>query len=123
MDEVDLSAAREFRFDGVADDLLREDVRFGDDRLPVGRRRRDDRKVARTHERELQRSRNRRRRESQRIDVDRQLRQLLLGRHAEFLLLVDNQQPQIAEYDLFAQNLVRADQDVDTASFEVGADL
>ena len=71
----------------------------------------------------MQRSRNRRRRESQRIDVDRQLRQLLLGRHAEFLLLVDNQQPQIAEYDLFAQNLVRADQDVDTASFEVGADL
>ena len=42
VDEIDLAAACEFRPDGVADDLLRENVRLGEDRLAVGRRGRDD---------------------------------------------------------------------------------
>ena len=41
------------------------------------------------------------------------LRQLLLGRHAELLLLVDNKQSQVVEFHLLAQDLVRTDQDVD----------
>ena len=56
VDEIDLSAARELRLNGIADDLFREDVRFGDDGLPVGRRSRDDRQIARPHQRELQRT-------------------------------------------------------------------
>ena len=51
------------------------------------------------------------------------LRELLLGRDAELLLLVDDQQPQVAEFDLLAQYLVGADQDVDPPRFEVGTYL
>ena len=51
--------------------------------------------------------------EGQRIDIDAHLRQLLLGRHAELLLLVDNKQSQVVEFHLLAQDLVRTDQDVD----------
>ena len=123
VDEVDLSAAREFRFDGVADDLLREYVRLGEDRLAVGRRGRNDGQVPRTHQRELQRARNRRGGERQRIDRNAHLGELFLGGDAEFLLLVDDQQPQVAEHDLLAQHLVRADQDVDLPRGEVLADL
>ena len=123
VDEIDLPAARQLRFDGIADDLLREDVRLGEDRLPVGRRRRDDRQVARPHERKLQRTRNGRRRERERVDIDAQLRELLLGRHAELLLLVDDQKPQIVEADVLAQHLVRADQNVDPSRFQIGENL
>ena len=113
VDEIDLAAAGEFRLDGIADDLLREDVRLGEDRLAVGRRGRNDGQVPRTHQRELQRARNRRGGERQRIDRNAHLGELFLGGDAEFLLLVDDQQPQVAEHDLLAQHLVRADQDVD----------
>lgn len=47
------------------------------------------------------------------LDIDAHLRQLLLGRHAELLLLVDNKQSQVVEFHLLAQDLVRTDQDVD----------
>jgi hypothetical protein len=36
VDEIDLAAAGEFRLDGIADDLLREYVRLGEDRLAAG---------------------------------------------------------------------------------------
>ena len=49
----------------------------------------------------------------QRVDFGSQLAQLLLGRHAELLLLVDNKQSQVVEFHLLAQDLVRTDQDVD----------
>ncbi len=92
MDEINLAAC-ELGLDGIADDLHGEDMRLGDDRLAVRRRGRDDRQVARAHERELQRARDRRRRQGQRIDVDGHLREFLLGRDAELLFLVDDQQP------------------------------
>ena len=95
-------------------------MRFGNDRLSVGRRRRDDGEVARPHERELQRAGNRRRGEGQRIDIDAHLRQLLLGRYAELLLLVDNKQSQVVEFHLLAQDLVRTDQDVDATLGQLG---
>ena len=123
VDEIDLAAACEFGPDGVADDLLRENVRLGEDRLAVGRRGRDDGQIPRTHQRELQRTRNGRGGKRQRVDRNAHLGELLLGGDTEFLLLVDDQQPQIAEHDLLAQHLVRADQDVDPARGEILADL
>lgn len=120
VDEIDLSAPIQLGIDGVADNLLRKDMRFGNDRLSVGRRRRDDGEVARPHERELQRAGNRRRGEGQRIDIDAHLRQLLLGRYAELLLLVDNKQSQVVEFHLLAQDLVRTDQDVDATLGQLG---
>lgn len=71
----------------------------------------------------MQRARDRRRRQGQRIDVDGHLREFLLGRDAELLFLVDDQQPQVTEFDLLAQYFMGADQDVDTPRFEVGTYL
>ena len=123
VDEIDLAAAREFFLDGIADDVLREGVRLGDDGLAVGRRSGDDRQVARPHERELQRTRDGGGREGQGVDAHAELRQLLLGGHAELLFLVDDQKAQVAESDLLAQHLVGADEYVDLARSQFLADL
>ena len=48
-----------------------------------------------------------------------QLLELLLVRDAEALLLVDDQQPQVAERDVLRQQAVRADDDVDLAGAEL----
>ena len=61
--------------------------------------------------------------ERQRIDRNAHLGELFLGGDAEFLLLVDDQQPQVAEHDLLAQHLVRADQNVDPPRFQIGENL
>ena len=50
VDEEDLSAAREFEVDGVADELFAEGREFGLDGLPVGRRGLDDAEVAGAHQ-------------------------------------------------------------------------
>lgn len=59
----------------------------------------------------------------QRVDFGSQLAQLLLGRHAELLLLVDHEQTEVLELDALAQYLVRADQDVDFAAFDLFENL
>ena len=119
MNEIYLSAARELELDRLADDLLIERVRLGRYGLAVGRRSRDDGQVARAHQRKLQRAGDRRGGQRQRVDFGSQLAQLLLGRHAELLLLVDHEQTEVLELDALAQYLVRADQDVDLAAFDL----
>ena len=49
--------------------------------------------------------------------------QFLFGRYAEFLFFVDNQQAQILEFDAFAEQFVRSDQNVDLAGGQVVGDL
>ena len=48
---------------------------------------------------------------------------LLLVRHAEPLLLVDDEQPEIAELDVLREQAVRADDHVDLAGGEIGERL
>ena len=65
-------------------------------REAIDRRRRDDRELAHARERELQGARNGRRRERQHMHLGAQLLQPLLMRDAEMLLLVDDDEAQIA---------------------------
>ena len=81
--------------------------------MPVGRRGGDHRKVAGGHERKLERTRNGGSREGEGIDVGAQGFEFVLDPHAEFVFLIDDQQPQILELDVFPHDLVRTDEDVD----------
>ena len=51
------------------------------------------------------------------MDVGLERLQPLLVSHAEMLLLVDNDEPQLLELDRFAEDRVGADHDVDLALF------
>ena len=87
----------------------------GEDRLAVGRRRVEEREVADAGEAHLQRARDRRRRQREHVDVGAQLLDRLLVRHAEALLLVDDEQAEVLERDVARQQPVGADDDVDLA--------
>ena len=87
----------------------------GEDRHAVGRRRVEQREVADAGEAHLQGARYRRGREREHVDAGLQRLDLLLVGHAEALLLVDHQQPEILEADVFAQQPVGADHHVDRA--------
>ena len=103
VDEEDLAAAVELAQDRVADEPGR---RLGDprlDRQAVLGRRLDDRHVADAGQRQVQRPRDRRRRQRQHVDLAPELLQPLLGRDAEALLLVDDHQAEVAELDVLRQ--------------------
>ena len=118
-----LSAPVELALHGLAQNLLVEDVHFRLDGLAVGGWGGDDGDVARPHQRELQGARNGRGRHRQRVHTDAQLAELLLGRHAELLLLVDDQEPEVLEMHVLAQQPVRADEDVNAPFLEALQDF
>ena len=63
----------------------------------------------------MQRARDGRRREREHVHLRPQLLEPLLVLHAEALLLVDHQQPEVLERHLGPEQLVGADQNVDLA--------
>ena len=72
--------------------------------------------ISRTpRERELQGARDRRRGQRQHVHLGAQLLELLLVRHAEMLLLVDDDEAEILELDGLAEERVGADDNVDVA--------
>ena len=115
VEEIDLPVARHFPLDGLADHALVVGRDDGLDRMPVGRRGLDRAHVARAGQREIKRARNRRGGERQHIDQPEKLLEFLLLLHAEALLLVDDDQAEILEFDVLREKPVRADDDVDRA--------
>ena len=107
IDKVHLSVARHLEVDGVGYDLGAEGVYLCLYRIAVGWRRLDDAQVAGTQQRELQRSRNGRGRQRQRVDIGLHLAQLLFRRDAKLLLLVNDEQSQVAKLHRLANELVR----------------
>ena len=87
----------------------------GVDRQPILGRRLDDAHIADAQQRHVQRARNRRGAHGEHVHVLAHLLQPFLVAHAEALLFVDDQQPEIAELDVFRKQPVRADGDVDFA--------
>ncbi len=85
----------------------------GAHRQAVDRRRRDDRKIAHTGQRQLQGARDRGRGQRQHMDLGAQLLQPLLVGDAEVLLLVDDDKAEILELDGLAEQRVGADHDID----------
>jgi hypothetical protein len=92
-------------------------------RVPVGRGRVDDGKVPRPHHRELQGPRDRCGGEGERVHIHPHLTDLLFCCHAEFLFFVDDQQAEVFEFNILAQDPVGADQDVEGSLFQFGKDL
>ena len=92
------------------DRIPRRDI--GPHRQAIDRRGGDDRHLADARQRHLKRARDRRGGQGQQMHVGAQGLQLLLVLDAEVLLLIDDDQAQIAEADLFAEHRVGADDDL-----------
>src|SRR5262249_61319164 len=90
--------------------------------LAAGRRHRQRADRADAEQRAVQRARDRRRRQRQHVEIGTQLLEALLLAHAEPLLLVDDDQREVAPRELAAEDLVRADDDVDRAREQGGGD-
>ena len=113
--EIHLPAALQFAQHGFADDAVGEFADEGLDRQTLLRRGGDHRKVAEAFHRHRQRARDRRRGQRQDINFGAHRLQRFLLAHAETVLLVDDDQAQSVELDVLADQLVRADDDVDLA--------
>ena len=117
VDEIDLPAALQFLLDRRLNQLV---VPTRDHRLnrhAVFRRSLNHAHVAQSHQRHVQRARNRRRRHRQHVDLLAHLLDAFLVPHAEALLFVDNQQSEIGEFDVLRKHPVRPDQNVDLPGF------
>ena len=110
-----LPVAAHLEVHGLGDDLVAERVYLRLYRAAVGRRRLDDGEVARAHHGELQGARDGRGGHRERVHARLHHAQLLLHAHAELLLLVDDEQAEVLEAHLLADELVRADDDVHRA--------
>ena len=117
--EEHLSVAAQLEVDGIGYHLVAEGGQLCGHGIAIWRRCAHDAHVACSHERELQRARNRRGRHGQRVDIGLHLAQFLLHRHPELLLLVDYQQAQILPFHLLANELMGANEYVDAPLFQV----
>ena len=123
MHEEDLAAAIDLAQDRLANQRVVPVADGGADRQPLLRRRLDHAHVAHVDQRHMQRARDRRGGERQHVYLGAQLLEALFMRDAEALLLVDDQQAQIGEGDIFGEQAMRADDDVDLAGGDVGQHL
>ena len=123
MHEEHLAAAFELGPDGARDDVGVEphDLRLNGE--PIARRRLDDRHVADTDERHVQRPRDGRGRHRENVHPFSQLLDAFLVRDAETLLLVHDEQSEVTERDVFRQQPVCANDDVHLAVGEQRHDL
>jgi hypothetical protein len=122
VDEKDLALAEQFTPDRLGGRLVVLLADIGEDRVSLGGRGVDDRKVADTGERHLQGARDRTRRQRQDVDTDREPFDCLFVDDPEALFLVDDEDPEVAERDIVRQKLVRPDDDVDRSVGEAGGD-
>ncbi len=122
-DIIGLTAAVLFAQQGFAQGhwIVRQDIGAHGD--TVDRRRRNDRHVTNARQRHLQGARDRRRRQGEHMDVGAEGLELLLVLDAKVLLFVDDDQAEILEADLFGQQGMRADDDLDLALLQAFARL
>ena len=123
VDEVDLTFAGQFIFDGLFNDFFVERRDHGLNREAVAGRRFDDGHVAQANERHVQGARNRRGGKREGVNVFAHFLETFLVRHAEALLFVHDQQTQILELDVLREQAVRPNYDIDFASFQIGHDF
>ncbi len=115
MDEVGLASALELHLDGGADELL---VELGDDGLDghaVFGGRLDDGHVAEADERHVQGARDGRGRHGEHVDGGAHLLEALFVADAEALLFVDDEEAEVLKLQVFGEEAVGADEDVDFA--------
>ena len=112
---VDLTAPGQFLPHGVLQDppVMLQHISLH--RLTVGWRLLNGRHIPQTGEGHVQRPGDGGSRQGQHVHLTAHLLEPLLVGHAEALLLVDDQQPQILELHIFLQEFMGADQQVQTA--------
>ena len=115
MQKKHLPAPVELALDGVAEGCLVKLDDGGLDWQPVLRRRLDGAHVARAGQSHVQCARDRRRGEREHVHCLTQSLELLLVQHAEPLLLVDDNQPEVFEADIVLDEFVRADDNIHRA--------
>ena len=113
--EVHLAAALQFAQHGFADDPIGKFGNEGLDGQALLRRGGNDREVAQAFHRHGQGAGDRRGGQGQHVDLGAHGLQRFLLAHAETVLLVDDDEAKAVELDLLADQLVRADDDVDLA--------
>ena len=104
--EEHLSVTAHLEIDGIGDNLLIKSMHLGLYRIAVGRRSLNDRKVARTNQRELQCTRYRRSGHGKRIHVHLKLTELFFHTNTELLFLIDNEQAQVFKLHALAYHLM-----------------
>ena len=114
-DIVGLTAAIFLAQQGLAHQHRVPRRHIGPHRQTIDRRRGDDRHFANAGQGHLQGARDRRGGQGQQMHVGPKRLQLLLVLDAEMLLLVHDHQAQVAEPDLFGQDRMGADHDLDRA--------
>ena len=117
-----LAPSRDLALEGRLDELLvvLADVRA--DRPAALGRRLDDRDVAQSRERHVQRARDRGRGQGEHVDLEPERAEQLLLRDAEALFLIDDHEAELLRNHVAREDAVRSDQDVDLAGLEVGQD-
>ena len=116
---VHLAVSRKLTVDRLAHEFVVVLHDVGLDRHTVDRRLLEHRHVTDADQRHVQRPRDRRRRQCQHVDVFLQVLDALLMRHTEALLLVDDQEAEVPELDVLAEQAVGANDDIDTAGLQV----
>ncbi len=92
-------------------------------RQPVNRRGGDNAQLFHAGQRHLQRPRDRRRRQGQHMNIGFQIFEFFFMRNPKMLFFVNNQQPQIAEFDIVGQQCVGADDNVHRTVFQTFFDF
>ena len=113
VDVEDLAVAQQLAPDRGRDLLLVVGADVGQRRVPLLGRGEDRRELADAGEAHLQRARDRRRRHREHVDVRAQPGDVLLVLHAEALLLVDDDEPEVLPRHAGLQQPVGPDDDVD----------
>ena len=119
VDEIDLPFALKLAQERQLHAISVVRHHFGHDAAPILRRGRQRADIAQAEHRHMQRSRDRRRRHRQHIHRSAHLLQSLFVRHAEALLFVDDDQAQVGELHVVADQAVRADENIDLARREL----
>ena len=118
VDEEHLPLAGELTPDGGDDLALVVGAGKGEHRMAFLRRGGDGTHLTNTRHRHLQGAGNRGGAHGEHVDIDAQLLESLLVLDTEALLLVDDDQSQVVELHLAAQQSVGADDDVHRAAFD-----
>ena len=122
MKKEDLAAAVEFVVDDALDFFFVEEYDFCLDGDAVWRRGVDDAQVTGSEQRELKGSRDRSGREGKGIYGCFQFPEFLFCTYAEFLFFVYDKKAQVFETEVFGEDFVGTDEDVNLAVFEVFLD-
>ena len=119
----DLPSAPKFTLDDITQQVIVLFQNIGLHRIAFLRRFLNQTHVLDAGQRHIQRPRNRRSRKRQHVDIVFHFFDGFLGFDTEALFLIDDQQPQIFEFNILRKQPVRADYQIDISLLKLGNNL